>query len=790
VKDMHHGNAAILQSVGGDKVALKGVNVEAELRDLLAEVSVTQIYKNEEPVNIEAVYTFPLPTQATLLDLAVTIDGRVHKGVIVGKQTAEDRYEDAVTEGDTAIMLQQKEFGLYTMNVGNLQAGETAVIRFRYVLLQQWSGDRLRFMLPTVIAPRYGDPAGQGLEPHQIPEWDFGVAHAFSLTIRVHGLLENGDIESPSHDIAISKTDKGTIIRLTRESAMLDRDFILILQVRGGQQAAARADRDFEGYVALASFRPMFNDTTEASPRNVKVVVDCSGSMGGDSIAQAREALLRILDSLRPHDRFNIMRFGSHHDALFPAQVVADRKNLRYARRIVTRLDADMGGTEIGEALRATYELRGGVDMPPDLLLVTDGEVWDMDSVIREARDSGHRIFTVGVGAAVAESFVRRLAEESGGVCELVSPHEDMAQRIHRQFERICSPLAQDVAVAWPNEPVECFPEVPGPVYQGATVHLLAWFSECPAGDVCLTVTLPNGDQSRQTAAIQCDSAELGAREEGQAQFGTLARLGAARKLMNLEEILATELAVRYQLISPYTHYLVVDERNMANKAEDLPTLRKVPQMLAAGWGGVGSIKASLVHVTRSDSASWREDFDQPTIIRNRNKAARRAQAGAGDMAKGLDYMDIPTFLRRQSDYESQDVRGKHRSADNPDKLPDAWVKRKSIDNPDRLAEILNQCSDDWFIPYLRIRTLVMLSGMGLPSDVIMVLSSLVKSGKDEAQLVIVFLHLLAGSKHGKGLKREARRAIAKAYKEGKSGKELTDDIKRELLKVPRWSKL
>jgi len=59
--------------------------------------------------------------------------------------------------------------------------------------------------------------------------------------------------------------------------------------------------------------------------------------------------------------------------------------------------------------------------------------------------------------------------------------------------------------------------------------------------------------------------------------------------------------------------------------------------------------KPSLVHVTKTEKTGA-EDFDQPTIIRNRNKAARRAQAAAGNSAEDLDYLDIPAFLRRQAD--------------------------------------------------------------------------------------------------------------------------------------------
>ena len=56
--------ASALTGVHGERVALSGVAVAASLRDLLAEVTVSQTYRNDERVNIEAVYTFPLPLDA------------------------------------------------------------------------------------------------------------------------------------------------------------------------------------------------------------------------------------------------------------------------------------------------------------------------------------------------------------------------------------------------------------------------------------------------------------------------------------------------------------------------------------------------------------------------------------------------------------------------------------------------------------------------------------------------------------------------------------------------------
>ena len=97
--------APVLEPVGEGKVALQSVNVEAEIENLLCEVTIKQVYSNLEKVNIEAVYTFPLPLDSVLLDMTIKTKTKELKGVVIEKAVAEDRYENAVTDGDTAIML-------------------------------------------------------------------------------------------------------------------------------------------------------------------------------------------------------------------------------------------------------------------------------------------------------------------------------------------------------------------------------------------------------------------------------------------------------------------------------------------------------------------------------------------------------------------------------------------------------------------------------------------------------------------------------------------------------------
>ena len=270
-KDMQ---APVLESVDDAKVALTSVNIDAILNNLLGEVTIRQTYENIENKNIEAVYTFPLPIHAVLLDMRIKIGARELKGVVVEKSEAEEKYEDAITDGDTAIMLERLETGLYTMNVGNLMPNEKVEISFTYAELYRWQNSSLRFFMPTTIAPKYGDPESVCIEPHQIPEHSLTKDNPFQIRLTIHGLLQDASLKSPSHKIEIQKDPGATIINLADREALMDRDFILNIHSDSTEKNFAIIDKDIDGYAVLTSFNPKFPAVTKKSPRSIKIVVD------------------------------------------------------------------------------------------------------------------------------------------------------------------------------------------------------------------------------------------------------------------------------------------------------------------------------------------------------------------------------------------------------------------------------------------------------------------------------------------------------------------------------------
>ncbi|MBK7015106.1 MAG: VWA domain-containing protein [Sulfuritalea sp.] len=247
----------------------------------------------------------------------------------------------------------------------------------------------------------------------------------------------------------------------------------------------------------------------EEKPLALKVVIDCSGSMGGTSIAQARKAALELLNLLRPGDSFNVTLFGSEYTHLFRTLAPASSRFVTEAWSRLDNLDADMGGTEMEKALDAVFSM-GGSDAAPTILLITDGEIHEHEKLVKRAAKSGHRIFTVGVGTSVAETFLKSLSGVTHGACELVAPQEGMAERVLGQFHRMRQPKLGNLRIDWPEMP-EWQTPFPEAVFAGDTVHVFAGFLKVVEGSVTLKVQGSQDIVAAISAAVEVEIPRLAA---------------------------------------------------------------------------------------------------------------------------------------------------------------------------------------------------------------------------------------------------------------------------------------
>ena len=583
-------------------IPLDHVRVEAHVVDAAARVTIRQSYRNLENVPLEVVYTFPLDEGAAVCGFEATVDGVRYVGQAKERDEAFKDYDDVLEAGHGGFLLDEERADVFTASLGNMKPGSAVELSISYVAELAAEGEAVRFTLPTTVSPRYApeaDQKGVGPTPAESlnPPVAFEVPYGFSfeMDVAMSGTIRRA--QSPSHPVEFEIDGPRAKVRLAQRTAAMDRDLVVVLEADGLSAPHAVVERGEKGAAVLLSLLPQFEAATRAA--EVIFVVDRSGSMGGASIAEVRNALQLCLRSLSPGSRFNIVSFGSTYAPLFDGSRAYDEASLGEAAAFVRTLDADMGGTEILPALQYVVQQPPVAGMPRQVLVLTDGEVTNTDEVIVLARRhaTAARFFTFGIGAGASHYLVKGLARASRGAAEFISPGERVEAKVMRQFKRVFAPAMTDVKVEWSQAGLKTASGRVPPVFDGERLTVYALAGEIGAGTATLRGTIAGREAAFDIAIDPASAADgntiatLAARERIRAleeEGEYLESRGSLQRRARANNKAAAEIAalgVKYQLASRETSFVAVEHRD--TPIEGRAELRRVPVALTSGWGGL-----------------------------------------------------------------------------------------------------------------------------------------------------------------------------------------------------------
>lgn len=562
----------------GTHIALKSVHIDGQVDGMLSTITVTQHYRNDCGKKLEIVYTFSLARGAELLGMYVALRNRRLRAVVVDKDEAWDRYEQAIDANDTPILVERNYFDEYTINLGNIEDGEEVTAELRYAQLLRHDGRMVHLRIPCVIAARRGGSRGDGaLATHVSTEPSILAEYPLSARIVLRGRNAQAEITHISHECSVNQMEGSKEIVL-RSGAMLDRDFSVSFADLS-ENSVAIAAQDGDEHIMLAAFRP--NLPSKKNPLRVKILLDCSGSMFSIGIESAKKTLWSLLGILDQEDSVSFSCFGNsiRHDI---DRLQTCSYNLRM--ELCTFIDAaqaDMGGIKVAQALTSIFHDFGVSATSEDdasnccVLLITNGAIGDMEKIIDAGVLSRHRIFTLGVGVAPAESLLGELADRTGGACEIVSHRGDEAIKIENLVHKMRSSRATSSGIDWGTEPVwQSAPPVG--LYHGETVYAFASFTTAPTRAPVLCWTVDGVSERLPLTRIEQIGGDV------------LPRLAGLHRIANAESREEKHnLALKYQLVREDTALLLIDIGE-GDKNAAPPLIHKVPQMMAAGHDGFG----------------------------------------------------------------------------------------------------------------------------------------------------------------------------------------------------------
>jgi Ca-activated chloride channel family protein len=607
--------------------------VDVSIHDQVALTEVTQTFHNDTGRRLEATYVFPLPENADLTDFQMTFNGKMMKGEVLPAAEARRVYESIVRRTKDPGLIEFIGRRLLQMRVFPIEPGSDTTIKMRYQQIARPISGMHGYHYPL----RTRKTVGQA----------YGMVR-FTVSLDTRAPLKN--IWSPSHAVEIVRQgERAARIEYEASGGSLEDDFLLLYDTDasdlGMSVIAYRPDGSKPGHFALMLTPKQLWPETSYLPQDVVFVIDTSGSMSGEKIQQARRALQFCIDKLDERDRFNVVRFSTGFDVVFPELMPATKENRGRAQDFAGRFTA-AGGTNIADTLHHVLGLRP-VKGPQEqarpfvVVFLTDGQGnREPDEIMKrlaEVPDAARvvRIFPFGVGHDVNTILLDRLAGDYTGRTTYVQPGENLELVLGDFFSVVSRPVLTNLRITLPGiGATEQFPATLGDLYHGQQIIIAGRFSTTATGPVKLNAV-------REGEPLEYVWPDVSFTNTAEASY--VPAVWAGRKISYLidqirahgesQEMIAeiVQLSQSYGIQTPYTSWLVAPEeeqrialgrrwgRRPPPGQPSLPPAVRQSVRDAPGKGGGFGVSDDLYGVRGGESITLDEAREAVTAAHGRN---------------------------------------------------------------------------------------------------------------------------------------------------------------------------
>jgi Ca-activated chloride channel family protein len=576
-----------------------GTDMDVTVTGEIARVRVTQAFRNTSDKWMEATYLYPLPEDGAVDSLKMVVGQRVIIGHIEKRDTARQMYETAKASGRKAGLVEQQRPNMFTNSVANIGPGETVLVQIEYQAPVTATNGAFSLRLPLVVGPRYTPPHtltsaaavkdANAVTSAPVLDPKLGTKlNPVSITVHLAPGFKVANLISRYHHVSVSGPGDDRTVRLTGP-VPADRDFELDWRSASADPTLGLfSEKAADGDYVMATITPPADlSKLPTPPREMVFVIDNSGSMGGDSMREAKASLLHALATLRPQDHFNIIRFDDTMTQLFDHSVAATPDQVALAKRYASGLEAD-GGTEMLPALKAALAdaaASGGPDMLRQIVFLTDGEISNEQEMLAAlGQDNGRsHVFFVGIGSAPNDYLMERMATIGGGVYTHIGTPEEVAARMMPLLDVLDHPAMRDLKVTVSGATIDLTSKRLPDIYAGRPLVLVGKTNHLSG---TLTVSGTIGDKHWQR------SVDLTKAQPSPA----VAKLWARRRITDIEadrtlgaidddkadaQIAAIGLASG--IVTSQTSLVAIDETPSRPAGQGL-TSEDLPINLPAGW--------------------------------------------------------------------------------------------------------------------------------------------------------------------------------------------------------------
>jgi len=553
---------------------LRSYEIDASIRGEVVSARLAMTWFNPNPFDTEGVFVLPLPPGAAVNDFRFSMNGEMVRGEVLGRDQARSVYEEIVRRQRDPALLEYVDAGLFRASLFPLPARKESRIELRYDATVPAHGGLLAWRHPLGLCG--------------------GGDSAFDLRIRVdvEGTAPIQTVYSPSHRIeVVTKDSRHAVATYEASGPRPEGDFLLYVAQGAdevGLHLLTHRVPGEDGSFLLFLAPPQISDRASAAPKDLVFVLDTSGSMEGEKIRQAKDALRFVVRKLNPKDRFGLIAFATEPRPLASSLLPAGEEEVARACAFIDGLEA-VGGTNVHDALLAALGMRSAQEERPlYVVFLTDGKptVGERDlqrilEAVRAANRARARLFVFGVGNDVNTFLLDRLAEENRGSRDYVVEGEDIEVKVSSLYGKIAYPALEEVTLTIEGISVHHLaPSKIGDLFHGTRVIVAGRYDGSGNAKILLRGRASGADRSFTFRGLfPAESAE----NTFIPRVWAMRRVGALLDEIRLhganDELIGevVRLGKKYAIVTPYTSALVQeDESPVAAVPETRERLRRL----------------------------------------------------------------------------------------------------------------------------------------------------------------------------------------------------------------------
>lgn len=583
-----------------DRLPLKETGAEVHIAGVIADVVVSQVYRNEGSRPLNARYVFPASTRAAVHGMTLQVGQQRIRAQIREKQAAQKEFAEAKAAGKSAALLEQQRPNVFSMSVANVMPQEEIRVELHYSELLVPTEGTYEFVYPTVVGPRYSKETESTAPADKLwvksPYLHQGQAPSYKLDIRttIAAGMPIEELLCPSHKTHVDWQDADTA-RVSLDPAEAEggnRDYILRYRLQGKQVQTGLLlyPGEDENFFLLMVQPPRRVEPRQIPPREYIFVLDVSGSMAGFPLDTAKSLMRELIGSLRPTDRFNVILFAGGSRLLAPQSLPASEENVTQAIAEIER-ETGGGGTELGEALEKALTLPGKEGFSRSTIVVTDGYISAEPAVFEGIRSHLNRsnLFAFGIGSAVNRHLIEGMAQAGQGEPFVVTHSAEAKETAARFREYVKSPMLTEVTIEPQGfETYDVEPAAVPDLFADRPLVVFGKWRGRPSGTIRVTGL---GGEGRYEKVFDVSEAQASEANHPLRYLWARARVARLSDFGAIDEAVrqtVTGLGLKYELLTSYTSFIAVHEvvRNTDGQAQEVDQPLPLPQGVSDGAVG------------------------------------------------------------------------------------------------------------------------------------------------------------------------------------------------------------